>query len=94
MAARSEETNLLYRVLRDLARLTKKVETLDGLLRSDLRDPDRLIGLKEAAAILGVSDKTLRRMVSAGEIKHAKERGRYRFSLAEVRSRVSYLNTN
>lgn len=92
MPAQSQETTLLYRVLRELRDLKGRLETIEGIMNADIREPDRLISAKEAAQILSYHEKTIRRMAQRGIIPFKKEGKSYRFSLNEIRSRIRNLN--
>ncbi len=66
--------------------MKKKIQDFDELLR--------LVSKREAAAILGVSVRTIEREVSAGRLTKHKVRGSVRFVLGDVMRLGGLLNSN
>lgn len=72
-----------------LDRIERKLDKILSTMNSDMRMADRLITVREAAKMLGISEYCLRNEIKAGNIK-AKRKGRaYKLSFLDIKARLS-----
>ena len=70
-------------------RMERKIDRILSIMNSDMRASDRLITVREAAKMLGISEYCLRKEIKDGNIK-AKRNGRaFKLSYLDVKARLS-----
>ena len=72
-----------------VGRMERKIDRILSIMNSDMRASDRLITVREAAKMLGISEYCLRKEIKDGNIK-AKRNGRaFKLSYLDVKARLS-----
>lgn len=78
-------------IIKEIKRLSSKIDKLRKLIQEENRKEDRLITVQEAAKLLGVSEYTVRQEIRAGNLKaqRPKNARAYRLSYCEIIKLIS-----
>lgn len=85
------EKSVINDIIKEIKKLSNKIDRLRQLIQEENRKDDRLITVREAANILGVSEYTVRQEIRAGNLKaqRAKNARAYKISYSEIIKLVS-----
>ena len=85
------ETPVNNNILKEIKKLSTKIDNLRKLIQEGNRKEDRLITVREAANLLGVSEYTVRQEIRAGHLKaqRAKNARAYKISYSEIIKLIS-----
>lgn len=80
------ETPLNNNILKEIKKLSTKIDNLRKLIQEGNRKEDRLITVREAANLLGVSEYTVRQEIRAGNLKAQRSQNAraYKISYLEI----------
>lgn len=85
------ENPVINDIYKELKKLSNKVERLRQMIQEGNRKEDRLITVREAANILGVSEYTVRQEIRAGKLKARRQNNEraYKLSYLEIIKLIS-----
>ena len=85
------DTSAKNEILKEIKKLSNKVERLRPQIQEETKRSDRLITVQEAAKLLGVSEYTVRQEIRAGNLKaqRPKNARAYKISYSEIIKLIS-----
>jgi excisionase family DNA binding protein len=85
------DTSAKNEILKEIKKLSNKVERLRQQIQEETKRSDRLITVQEAAKLLGVSEYTVRQEIRAGNLKaqRPKNARAYKISYSEIIKLIS-----
>ncbi len=85
------DTSAKNEILKEIKKLSSKVERLRQQIQEETKRSDRLITVQEAAKLLGVSEYTVRQEIRAGNLKaqRPKNARAYKISYSEIIKLIS-----
>lgn len=78
-------------IIKEIKKLSNKIDRLRQLIQEDSKKSDRLITVQEAAKLLGVSEYSVRQEIRAGNLKaqRPKNARAYKLSYSEIIKLIS-----
>lgn len=85
------DTSAKNEIIKEIKKLSNKVDRLRQQIFEESKKNDRLITVKEAATLLGVSEYTVRQEIRAGHLKakRPKNTRAYKISYSEISKLIS-----
>lgn len=85
------DTSAKNEIIKEIKKLSNKVDRLRQQILEETKKNDRLITVKEAATLLGVSEYTVRQEIRAGHLKaqRPKNSRAYKISYSEISKLIS-----